>query len=306
MPKFSIIVPVYNVEKYIKKCIDNIERQTFTDYEVIVVNDGTKDNSIELIKDRNVKIINQKNKGLSAARNIGVKHAKGEYLIFLDSDDYWEEGLLEEIENSLDNDPDLVRFQIQEVDEEGNIIKKYSEIPFTNLNGEKAFEAITKYHFVENAWCYAIKKKYYLKEKYAFKEGTIHEDFGLIPLVIIKAKIVNSIPYTGYNYLQRSESIMSTNNYEKVKKKVQDFYTHYQYLLSEINKTNLNKKIFKSFVSNSMLLKICELDKNDYKSYLKKLRNDKIFDNLQTDTIPRKIKKIVVKISPRFYYRNNV
>ena len=99
---------------------------------------------------------------------------------------------------------------------------------------------------------------------------------------------------------------MSTNNYEKVKKKVQDFYTHYQYLLSEINKTNLNKKIFKSFISNSMLLKICELDKNDYKSYLKKLRNNKIFDNLQTDTIPRKIKKIVVKISPRFYYRNNV
>lgn len=306
MPKFSVIVPVYNVEKYIEKCIDSIEKQTFKDYEVIVVNDGTKDNSIELIKDRKVKIINQKNKGLSAARNTGVKHAKGEYLIFLDSDDYWEEDLLKEINNSLEDDPDVVRFQIQEVDEENNIIKKYSEESFTSLNGEDAFEAITKYHFVENAWCYAIKKKYYLKEKFAFKEGTIHEDFGLIPLIIIKAKKVNSISYIGYNYLQRAGSIMSSNNYDKIQKKVKDFYTHYKYLMSEINKTNLNKEIFKSFVSNSMLLKICELDKKDYKYYLKILRKERVFDNLQTDTIQRKIKKIVVMISPRFYYHNNV
>ncbi len=306
MPKFSIIIPVYNVEKYIEKCLDSVEKQTFSDYEIIVVNDGTKDNSIELIKDRDIKIINQKNKGLSAARNTGLKHAKGDYIIFLDSDDYWESNVLKEINKATKNSPDVIRFQIQEVDEESNIIKKYEETAFENKSGEEAFELITKYHFVENAWCYAIKRKYYLKEKYQFKEGTIHEDFGLMPLVIIKAKNVSSISYIGYNYLQRQGSIMSSNNYDKVKKKVDDFYTHYKYLISEISKTKLNKKCFKSFVANSMLIKICDLNKKDYQQYLKILKQEKIFDNLQADTIPRKAKKTIVRFSPRFYYRKRV
>ena len=97
MPKFSIIIPVYNVEKYLKKCLDSVFNQTYKDYEVIVVNDGTKDNSMDIVKDYDVKVINQKNQGLSAARNAGVKKATGEYLIFLDSDDYWEKDLLKEL-----------------------------------------------------------------------------------------------------------------------------------------------------------------------------------------------------------------
>lgn len=90
MPKYSIIIPVYNVEKYIKKCLDSVFSQTDKDFEVIVVNDGTKDNSMDIVKKYDAKIINQKNQGLSAARNRGVKEAVGDYLIFLDSDDYWE------------------------------------------------------------------------------------------------------------------------------------------------------------------------------------------------------------------------
>lgn len=306
MPKYSIIIPVYNVEKYIEKCIDSVMNQTFKDYEVIVVNDGTKDKSIELIKDKNLKIINQKNKGLSAARNTGVKHAKGDYIIFLDSDDYIEKNLLMEINKSLANNPDVVRFQIEEVDEKNNIIKKYDEMPFSNKTGEEAFEKITKYHFVENAWCYAIKKSYYHKQRFSFKEGTVHEDFGIIPLIIIKAKVINSISYIGYNYLQREGSIMSSNDYEKIKRKVSDFYTHYLFLQKEIEKTKLNKSVFKSFIANSMLIKICSLKNEDYKYYLELLKKEKIFDNLQTDTLPRKLKKLVIKISPRFYYNNKI
>lgn len=306
MPKFSIIVPVYNVERYIEKCIASIENQTLKDYEIIVINDGTKDSSIDCIKDRNIKLINQKNKGLSAARNTGVKHANGDYLIFLDSDDYWEQNLLKEISNSLENSPDLVRFQIREVDENNNVIMTYNEKSFKNKTGEAAFELITNYHFVENAWCYAIKREYYLKENFAFKEGTVHEDFGLIPLIIIKAKVVNSISYIGYNYLQRSGSIMSSNNYDKIKKKVNDFYTHYQFLTSEIDKTNLDKSYFKSFIANSMLKKICELNKKDYKKYLNIMRREKVFDNLLTDNLKRKLKKLIVRLSPRFYYNNKL
>lgn len=298
MPKFSIIVPVYNVEKYIGKCLDSIMNQTNKDFEVIVVNDGTKDHSMEIVKNYDVKVINQKNQGLSAARNRGVKEATGEYLLFIDSDDYIEKDLLKELAKSLKNNPDIVRFQIQEVYEDGKIIK-YEENPFENKNGEEAFSEITKYHFVENAWAYLYKKTYYEENKFKFKEGTIHEDFGIVPLIIIKANRVNSISYIGYNYLQRTGSIMSQSNYKKIVKKVDDFYNHYLFLIEEINQTELDSVIFKSFIANSLILKICELKGKDYQEYKKRLKEQKVFNNLLTDTTSRKIKKILLTISPK-------
>ncbi len=303
MPKFSIIIPVYNVEEYIKDCLESVARQTFKDYEVIVVNDGTKDNSMEIVKNYKVKIINQENQGLSVARNNGVKKARGEYILFLDSDDTIEEELLEKLNKSTKDNPDLIRFQIQET-YSNQEPKKWQEEGFDTCNGEKAFEKICKYHFVENAWCYAIKKSYYEENHFEFAKGKIHEDFGLIPLVIIKAKKVKSISYIGYNYRQRENSIMSTNNYEKTKKKVEDFYNHYLFLRNEIKKTNLDLKYFMSFISNSLIIKITELNKEDYKEYKSLLRKEKVFDYLLTDTASRKIKKILVKISPKLVYRN--
>jgi glycosyltransferase involved in cell wall biosynthesis len=261
---------------------------------------------MDIVKNYPVKIITQKNQGLSEARNIGVRKAKGDYIIFLDSDDYIEKDLLKKINKSLDNNPDIVRYQIQEVDEKDKILNKYEEKKFENLSGVDAFKEITKYHFVENAWCYAIKREYYQKEKFEFKKGTIHEDFGLIPLVIIKAKKVNSISYIGYNYLQRQGSIMSSNDYEKTKKKVEDFYNHYLYLEEEINKTKLDSKYFKSFISNSLILKINELNQEDYKIYLKRLKKDKVFNNLLSDTLPRKIKKLIIKINPKLYFNKKI
>ena len=301
MPKFSIIIPVYNVEDYIKKCLDSVFNQTYTNYEVIVVNDGTKDNSMQIVKDYDVRIINQENQGLSMARNNGIKKAKGEYILFLDSDDYLEENTLQEIENVLDSKPDVVRFQIKEVGIDYS--NDYPEEPFTDLNGEKAFQRIVNYHFVENAWCYAIRRKYYIENSFEFKKGTVHEDFGLIPLVIIKANKVTSISYIGYNYLQRSNSIMGDKNYNKTLKKAEDMYNHYNYLLKEINKTNLDNKYFKSFIANSILLKVCDLKNKDYKKYLNRLRKEKVFDNLLTDTLARKIKKVLISISPRLYFK---
>ena len=300
--KFSIIVPVYNTEKYLKRCLDSIKKQSFKDYEVIIVNDGSTDNSSDIIKKYPYKVINQENLGLSMARNNGVKEARGDYVIFLDSDDYIEKDLLKEITNSLVNNPDVVRYQTKEVFDDKEDIN-YEEEPFENKNGVEAFNLITKYHFVENAWVYAIKREYYLKEKFAFKKNTYHEDFGLVPLIIIKAKIVNSINYIGYCYYQRDGSIMNDSNYDKTKKKVKDMYNHYLYLTKEINKTNLDKTYFMSFISNSLILKITELKGEDYKKALKKLKKDKVFDNLLSDSLVRRIKKTLVKISPKLYYR---
>lgn len=300
MPKYSIIIPVYNVEKYIKKCLDSIFNQTYKDFEVIVVNDGTKDNSMDIVKKYDTKIINQKNQGLSAARNTGVEYAKGEYILFIDSDDYIQRDLLKKINESTKNNPDIIRYQIQEVYEDSKDTIEYNEEAFDNKTGVEAFELISKYHYVENAWAYAIKKKYYEANKYSFKVGAIHEDFGLIPLVIMKAKIVNSISYIGYNYLQRKGSIMSQKDYDKTKKKVSDFYNHYIYLEQEINKTNLDSKIFKSFISNSLYIKICELEKEDYKKYKKLLKEKKVYKNILANTAKRRIKRILFKIDPKF------
>ena len=303
MPKFSIIIPVYNVEKYIKKCLDSVFNQTFKDYEVIVINDGTQDKSMELIKDYDVIVVNQKNQGQSAARNNGIKKASGEYLIFLDSDDYWRKDLLKEINKSLKNNPDVVRFQMQEIYEGKDGILEHNEKGFNGLNGVDAFTEICKYHIVDAACPYAIKRDYWNKNKFAFKQGMVHEDYGLIPLIIIKADVVNSIEYIGYNYVQRPMSTMNNKDYDKVKKKVSDMFEHYKYLVSEINKTKLDSKVFKSFAANSAILKICELKGKDYKEFKKKLKEEKVYDNLLVNTLPRKVKRQFLKISPKLFYK---
>ena len=96
---------------------------------------------------------------------------------------------------------------------------------------------------------------------------------------------------------------MNSLNYEKTKKKVSDMYELYQNLIQEINKTNLNSQVFKSFISNSLILKVCQLEKKDYKKYKKRLKKDKVYDNLLTNSFTRKIKIILLKIDPKFYYK---
>lgn len=302
MPKFSIVIPVYNVERYLKRTLDSVFNQTYQDFEVIVVNDGCTDKSMNIAKKYKVKIIDNQRVGVSEARNIGAKQASGEYLLFLDSDDYWDKELLEKINKSLDNKPDLVRFQVRTVTDKNEIIE-YKEEEFKGLNGIDAFNKIVNFHFIESIWCYAIKREFYEKEKFKFKKDMIHEDFGLTPLIIIKASKVNSISYIGYNYYRRSGSIMNTPEYSWTKRKVKDFYEHYKYLRKEIEKVKGDTTIFKSYIANSMLKKICELNKEDYKKYKKKLKEEKVADDLLTDTMPRKIKKIIVSLSPRLYYK---
>lgn len=301
MPKFSLIVPVYNVEKYVKKCLDSIFAQSFKNFEVIVVNDGTKDNSMDIVKKYDVTIINQKNQGLSEARNNGVLKAKGEYLIFIDSDDYIEKDLLKEINKSLSNNPDIVRYQVKDIINNKEI--NYNEIEFSNKNGEEAFQIIAGYHYFEPAWLYAIKRKYYLDNKFTFKKGAYHEDFGLIPLVIIKSDIVNSINYCGYCYVQREGSIMTNPSYEKTIKKVDDALDHFHFLISESKKLNKNTSYFNSFIANSLILKIIDLKTKDYKKYKKILKDEKVYDYLLDDSFGRKVKKTMIKKSPKLYYK---
>lgn len=306
MVKVSIIVPFYNVEKYIKKCLDSVLNQTYNNYEIIIINDGSTDNTSKILEsyksDKKIKIINQENKGLSNARNTGVSNAKGDYILFIDSDDFIEKELLE-ILNKTIKDEDLVRFQIRILDETNKIIKEYKEETFNNLNGIEAFNKLSKYNLVELAVCYAYKKDTFLKNNYKFEEKTYHEDFGLIPYIIISSKKVTSINYIGYNYLQRKNSIMNNTDYEKEIKKSNDVLKHYKNLIKWSQNIEGDLTIYKSFIANSVILKSLNLKEKDYKNYIKKLKEYKVYDDLLTNNKENKIKKILIKISPKLYYK---
>ncbi len=305
--KFSIIVPVYNVEKYINKCIDSILSQTYENYEIIIVNDGSIDKTIKKLEqyknNDKISIITQPNQGLSAARNTGIKKSKGIYLLFVDSDDYIDDKLLENINKSLDKDTDIVRFQARTVDEKYNTIKEYNEESF-NLKTDDAISKIVKYHFVETGCLYCIKKDLLIKNNLNFDVGFLHEDFGLILILLIYANKISSINYIGYNYLIRNNSIMNEKNIEKTLKKCNDLITLGIRNINIIKNSNLlSKDILLSYIANSILIKGRELDKINRKNYYKKIKQNNIDKYIIKDTLSRKIKYIILKINYNLFLR---
>lgn len=308
MIKYSFIVPVYNTEKYLKKCLDSLVKQTLKDFEVIVVNDGSNDNSSEIIKKyqgkySNVKVIEQKNQGLSIARNNGVKKALGEYIIFIDSDDYIELDLLKQVDKNID-DIDVLRFQIYEEDENYENKVKVEESPFEIMNGTKAMKLLTNYKYVEPAWCYVYKKDYYIKNNFKFKKGVYHEDFGLIPYVVYKANKVKSISYAGYHYITRQGSIINSSSYDKTVKKAFDMLEQYKDLKIkvEIKERNLDN-YFLSYISNCAIVKAKTLRKKERKEYIKELNKIKAYNDVLINSLGRKIKKYIMKISFELYLK---
>lgn len=304
MVKYSFIVPVYNTSNYLKKCIDSLINQTYKSFEIIIVNDGSTDNSLDIINgykesNKNIKIINQKNGGLSNARNNGVKKASGEYIIFVDSDDYVEKNLLENIDSRLNNE-DVFRFQVREVENNKKI--EYLECEFENENGKDAFKIISSFHFVEPAWCYAYKKDFYVKNKFVFKENCYHEDYGLIPYIILLANNVSCYNFIGYNYIIRNNSIMTTNDYNKTRKKAFDVLFQYKNLLDITKKIN-NKEYFLSYITNSAILKANTLNLKDKKRYIKELKKLRVYNYILDDSLSRKIKKIILKININLYIK---
>ena len=223
MIKYSFIVPCYNGEKYIVKCLDSILKQTGNNYEVIVINDGSTDNSINIINkyknDKRIVVINQDNMGLSLARNNGINKAKGEYLIFVDCDDYIQNDFLKTIDKNL-NDEDMLKIGYTLVyDNKEEVINNIS----FESNGEQAFKKLIDSRLMfEMSQQYIIKKDYMIDNNYYFEKNKYHEDLGLIPYMIINAKKVKSIPYSGYMYVQTNNSITRNSDAKKENKKALD------------------------------------------------------------------------------------
>ena len=308
--KFSVIVPVYNVEKYLANCLDSILNQTYDDFEIIVVNDGSPDNSQQIIDEyakkhpSKIKAYIKENGGLSDARNFGIERATGEYLVFIDSDDYISLGLLEALNHKLcEKAVDVIRFSAQVVFENG---EKGETIFFPGTDAISGVEALNKLidnkQYFEPAPFYAYKREFWKKNGFSFAVGRYHEDFGLIPQVIMKAESFMAVEEIGYYYVQSSSSITRTVNVEKDNKRAFDVLFHFDQLRAAADKNIADKYVnrkFMSYIANGVIAGIDTLNPNIKQKYILELHDRKVFDLLLSDTIARKIKKILIKFKYR-------
>ncbi|MBC5995845.1 glycosyltransferase [Romboutsia ilealis] len=213
----SVVVPVYNVEKYIRECILSLLKQTLKNIEIIVVNDGSTDRSIENIQDlvekhKNIKIINKKNGGLSSARNEGLKHAKGEYVAFIDSDDYIKDDFLEMLYNEGKKyDLDIVFSSYSKLYEDGNIIpvnRNHKLLTEDAMSGKEFLINQIKLNDYKMEVCDDIyRRDFLINEHISFNENILFEDEDFTLLVLLKAKRVKLVDACDYIYRQRENSI---------------------------------------------------------------------------------------------------
>lgn len=301
--KYSIIIPVYNVEKYIEKCLKSIQNQTHKEFQVIIVNDGSPDNSQTLINaliknDERFISVYKKNGGLSDARNYGLQYVEGDYILFVDGDDFVEPEWLEQLDRAIKQNPnvDLIRYGVRATDEFGQELRIYKNHAFEYKKIEDAISLIMRCELVEPAWQYAYRSEFFIENKFMYPKGKIHEDFGLTPLILAKAKDIISLDYIAINYVQRESSIMQQVTPEKRIKRFEDMVYHYKYLVFEVEKlTNIHpdvKKMLLSFISNGVILRFYELEKTDRDNYKKTLSGLQVAKNMLDDSWIRKLKKL--------------
>lgn len=216
MPKISVIVPVYNVQEYLAKCIDSVLAQTFSDYEIIVVDDGSTDNSGVIAaqyaaRHPCIRVITQENGGLGAARNTGIEAAQGEYLLLVDSDDtIAPEALQVLMDTTICTDADLVIFDLLLINLQG--------IPTQRETGCKYFKSgnnVLENHKLLLDWPSACNKLWrrelFLSSGIRYPGRVWYEDLRTTPKLLTLANRVAYVPQPFYHYLQRPGSIMHSS-----------------------------------------------------------------------------------------------
>lgn len=207
----DIIIPVYNVEAYVEKCLKSVQNQTYKDIHVIVVDDGSTDLSGEIVEKfstcRNFTIIHQSNKGLSAARNTGLKVATGEFIMFIDSDDWIEPITVEALLSALkrhEADIACCRFMLEY--EKYSICKCLNEGAEEEYTSEQALkELLAKKSIYYAAWGKLYKKS--LFDNVMFPVGKIHEDIPVTPKVLLKCNRIITIDKAFFHYRQQENSL---------------------------------------------------------------------------------------------------
>ena len=218
MPFFSIIVPVYNVEEYLDRCIQSILKQQWTDYEVVLINDGSTDASESICRKyedgRRVKLISKENGGLSSARNAGLDNAEGQYIVFLDSDDYIEDNSLSLLAREINkNEADVYIIKARSIFEDGEQHDLHPDKPCKIYTRKEYFASLNIYSACAP---YMVYDRQFLQEKnLRFYEGILHEDELWSPQVLLHAeKICYTNVFVYYHCLRRG-SITQSKNYHR-------------------------------------------------------------------------------------------
>lgn len=313
MCKLSVIVPTYNAGKNLNKCLDSILAQNLENIEILVINDGSTDNSSEIIKEyaeqypKKITYYEKENAGVAHTRNFGISKARGKYILFVDSDDYIKLGLFEELQKYIEQDIDIVKFKLERVNERGQVLEKVNGAVFEKTDGQTAFNMLCFSDVLLDSPCvYLFKKDLFTANNLEFKTNTEHEDFGLIPLVILKAKSVVSIDNYGYCYLQTNGSITRNEDYSKTLKKFNDVLIHYDNMLEFVKNENLTEntsKNVKTYYTNAIILKLKEIKKQDLDIYIQKIKERKMIDNIQVNNIKQFIKKLILKTNVKWYLK---
>lgn len=264
MAKIAIIIPVYNTEKYLRQCLESITKQTFKDFECFCVDDGSKDKSIEILreygnKDKRFIVVSQENKGASFARNIILKQTNAEFVTFIDSDDWVEVNYLEVLyRTALNEDADVVRASYQMYYQRDNVyeharIRKIHKI--CNMNS--SVEKIIKGYAGTFVCSKLIKTELIQNNKIYFYEGKTSEDNTFMALIFLYAKKISFIKDEIYYYRKQIQSV--TSNSERV-----DIDALYNFIMltKDLEKRNyITLPIMNFFIINVFLYKIGKLGK---------------------------------------------
>lgn len=219
MELVSIVVPLYKVEAYLEKCIESIQKQTYSNLEIILVDDGSPDQCGQICeeyaeKDTRIHVFHKENGGLSEARNYGVQYATGKYLLFVDSDDFISETLVEKTVNIAETHScDMVLFDYYYVKNGMTEVRTCGEIPENKVIClEKEKNLFTA---PPSAWSKLFNRDFYVSSGIEFPKGLYYEDLGTTPKFLLKAERIFYLKEPLYYYMIRSSSIMGNQNYEK-------------------------------------------------------------------------------------------
>ena len=297
----SIIIPVYNAEKYISSCIDSILNQTIDNFEIILINDGSTDNSLSILndyknKDIRVVVIDKVNEGVSIARNVGIKHSKGKYITFIDSDDFLEPNALETMLNlMIQFNSDIVRTSYYYIKNDN----KY-EGKKVNYEGIYKVNDDLRSSLIEDAlmqkmgcylWVLLIKKDLLIKNNITFNELLfVHQDIDFYVKLFLHCKTIYFSNLYTYNYIINGMGSKNIKYYERNKKSIINLY-------KALNKELKNKyKDLTSYLCYYFIISyIYPLSKKDItkaENEYNKLLKDKVFMEMVSNINKKSFKNI--------------
>lgn len=315
MPKYSLIVPVYNVEKYINDCINSILKQNYEDYEIIIVDDGSTDGSWKRIQEivegneKKIKVVHQENQGLGGARNTGLRQAEGEYIWFIDSDDTIDAFALKQIDEVIQkNDLDIIVFDMVDVDNEGKKVGTELGVSFEHQEVFSLNEYPQMLFMPPSACNKVFKKKIFENSNIFFPCRVWFEDLHTVPKTYLHASRIGYINKGLYLYLQRTGSIMKNSNIEKnsdIIDAIEDVISYYK-MQNEYEKYRTEIE-YMAIINVYLLASIRVIRGNPHSDLLKRIKKymEKEFGEYRKNEyyfmIPRKYKLILYLLDRELY-----